>query len=72
MCELGGTGVEERVRGPLQPTLLYSTALQVLNLQQWIILSLFLLLLDFFKTHFYIFPLIIYVILEVKMHEAQS
>lgn len=32
----------------------------------------FLLLLDFIKAHFYVFPLIIYVILEGKMHEAQS
>lgn len=36
------------------------------------ILFQFLLLLDFFKAHFYVFPLTIYVILEAEMHEAQS
>lgn len=52
MCEVGDAGVEEQPEARLQPTLLSSTALQVLNYQRQIILFQFLLLLDFFKAHF--------------------
>lgn len=73
MCEVGDTGVEEQREGLSTAHIVRtSTALQVLNYQQQIILFQFLLLPDFFKAHFSVFPLIIYVILEVKMHEAQS